>query len=643
MLRKVQRAPELSDVKITDPFWSDIQDLMRETVIPYQADIFEDKIPGQEKSHAIENFKIAAGESDESFYGMVFQDSDVYKWLEAASYALEIAPDPELEEKADAYIDLLGRAQQEDGYLNSYFTAKEPEHRWQDLLECHELYCSGHMIEAAVAYFKATGKKKFLEIAERNADLICRRFGRGDGQRRGVPGHQEIEIALLRLYRLTKNSRYLETAKYFLDERGTEPEYFAEEAKRRDFSHWGMDPDNRKYAQYHAPVREQDSAEGHSVRACYMYTAMADLAAETGDEALMAACRKIWRNITQKRMYVTGGIGSTRYGEAFTVDYDLPNDTIYAETCASVAMVFFARRMLEAEVKGEYADIMEKELFNGVLSGIQLDGKRFFYVNPLEVIPGISGELEEYKHVLPTRPGWYACACCPPNAARLYTSLGRYIWGESETTIYAHLFVGSKASFKDGKVTIKAETNYPQEGGAEYLFSLKQPAPFRFAVRKPHYVKSWKIFLNGSDITEKVEMKDGYAYIERIWADDDRLELRFALECRRIYSNVGVRENAGCVALARGPLIYAFEEADNGPQLSALRIPRTAEILPELESGSRGAHVVLKLQGERLKSGEALYSDVPPAAEAAELKAVPYYAWGNRGAGEMRVWMHESL
>ena len=255
---------------------------------------------------------------------------------------------------------------------------------------------------------------------------------------RGIPGHEEIELALMRLYRVTGDEKYKETAGYFLNERGTEPNYFAEEVKKRDgWSYWHMDPEGREYAQNHKPVKEQDKAVGHAVRAAYLYTGMADYASESGDAEMYEACKRLWRNIVDRQMYVTGGIGATVHGEAFSIDYELPNDLVYAETCASVAMAFFARRMLEIEPKGEYADILEKELYNGILSGMQLDGKRFFYVNPLEVVPGVSGELPEYKHVLPERPGWYACACCPPNVARLVTSLAQYAWGENETSVYA--------------------------------------------------------------------------------------------------------------------------------------------------------------------------------------------------------------
>ncbi len=637
MVKKQLSSVGVRQVRLDDPFWSPVQKLMMDVVIPYQKQILGDEIPGAEKSHAIENFRIAAGEQQGEFYGMVFQDSDVAKWLEAVAYALAIRPDEKLEREADELIALVGRAQEADGYLNTYFTVKEPDHKWQDLQECHELYCDGHMLEAAVAFYEATGKTELLDIMKKNADLICSRFGKG--KLRGFPGHQEVEIALLRLYQATGEKKYLETAQYFLEERGTEPNYFKEECESRDWTYFGMNPDDRLYAQNHAPVKEQSEAVGHAVRAAYMYTAMAHLAAETEDEALYDACRRLWRNIVDRRMYVTGGIGATVHGESFApVDYELPNDLVYAETCASVAMAFFARRMLEIEPKGEYADILEKELFNGILSGMQLDGKRFFYVNPLEVVPGVSGKLPEYKHVLPERPGWYACACCPPNVARLVTSLGTYAWSENAESVYAHTYLGGKAEFKNGAV-ISCVSGYPWNG--DVRFTMEADKSFTFGLHIPGWCRSWTLRVNGETVAP--EPHDGYILLARDWKQGDTVSLSLELLPRRLYANANVRADAGCVALARGPVVYCFEEADNGPQLASLRVSRASAIGVETAGGVLDGMPVLTVQGERMTSSEALYSDEPPKAEPAALKAVPYFAWGNRGAGGMRVWMHESL
>jgi len=657
-------------MKIKDNFWTPIQNLMMEVVLPYQADILEDKVPGAEKSHAIQNFRIAAGEAEGEFYGMVFQDSDVAKWLEAAAYALALKPNAALEQKADEIIALIGRAQEPDGYLNTFFTVKEPHHKWQNLLECHELYCAGHMIEAAVAYYEATGKDEFLKIMRRNADLICSRFGEesacaqqggdsstcepseGRGKIRGIPGHQEIELALFRLYKVTGEKSYLETAQYFLDERGKSPSYFAEELASRDWSHWGVTSEGREYAQNHLPVREQTQAVGHSVRAVYMYTAMAAIGAEAGDESLIAACRTLWGNIVNKRMYITGGIGSTSHLESFTIDYDLPNDTVYAETCASVAMVFFARKMLEIEPLGEYADIMERQLYNGILSGMQLDGKKFFYVNPLEVVPGVSGELPGYKHALPRRPEWFGCACCPPNVARLMTSLGQYAWGENEAGIFNHLYIGGTAEFSHaGGVQIETTTNYPWGnivsykispalGATRFTFAVRIPAWSKMESRVPGWSRETEIRINGE--LHAAGIKNGYVYITRDWQAKDEVSLMLDMNPKRVYANTKVRANAGAVAIMRGPLVYCFEECDNGADLSALRLPCDANIIPKrTHVDSIGEIVTLKMEGVRMESCGELYSSTPPNREAVTLTAIPYYAWGNRNIGGMRIWVLE--
>ena len=349
---------KVRDIKIKDDFWSKIQNLIIEEAIPYQEKVLNDEIPGIEKSHAIANYRIAAGFEEGEFYGMVFQDSDVAKWLEGVAYSLSVTENKELERRADEVIDIIAQAQEEDGYLDTYFLLKEPDHKWQNLQECHELYCAGHLMEAAVAYYNETGKTRLLEVVKRLADHIDARFGQD--KEHGIPGHQEIEVGLLRLYNATGIEKYRNLASYFIEERGQNPDYFREEREKRGWIHFDMDPEDREYSQCHAPVREQNEAVGHSVRAVYMYMAMADLAMEMQDESLYEACRRLWDNIVNKRMYITGGIGSTSEGEAFTLDYDLPNDSIYAETCASIAMVMFAKRMLDIEADGQYSDIMER-------------------------------------------------------------------------------------------------------------------------------------------------------------------------------------------------------------------------------------------------------------------------------------------
>ncbi len=570
---------------------------------------------------------------------MVFQDSDVAKWLEGAAYSLCVKPDAELEKRVDAIIEVIEKAQQEDGYLNTYFTIKEPEHRWQNLHECHELYCAGHMMEAAAAYYEVTGKDRLLRVMERMADHIDSRFG--PDKEKGIPGHQEVEIGLMRLYHATGEERYLKLAQYFIDERGQDPDYFVKEkAKRGGWTHFGSDPADTKYNQSFAPVRRQMTAEGHSVRAVYMYTAMADLAGTTDDDSLLEACDRLWDNITEKRMYLTGGIGSTSEGEAFTIDYDLPNDSAYAETCASIGLIFFAKQMLDIRPSGKYADIMERALYNGVISGMQLDGKRFFYVNPLEVNPGISGELFGYRHVLPERPGWYTCACCPPNLVRLLMSLGQYAWSESKDTIYSHLYLGGEAHLD--KADIQVTSCYPSNGRITYSVSAKTEQAFMIAVRIPSWAEDVILQVNGESVNLEEKTHDGYCYLERVWGKKDVIRLTFEMKPRRVYANTAVRANAGCTAIMRGPMVYCFEGADNGKQLQALRIPRNGTIEEEVcRDGVLKGKVLLKVQGIRMKSDGALYSGRPPREVPETLTAIPYYAWGNRGLNQMRVWMLE--
>ena len=630
---------KLSNTKITDEFWSSYQNLIADEVIPYQEQILDDQLPNVEKSHAFANFRIAAGLEEGEFYGMVFQDSDVAKWLEAVAYSLTVKPDKELEERADAVIAVIEKAQQPDGYLNTYFTIKEPEHRWQNLHECHELYCAGHMMEAAAAYYEATGKDKLLKVMERMADHIGSIFG--PDKRTGIPGHQEIEIGLMAMYHVTGDDKYLKLAQYFIDERGKNPHFFEEEKEKRGWTHFGLDPKDTLYNQSFAPVREQKDAVGHSVRAVYMYTAMADIAAATGDTTLIEACDRLWDSITERRMYITGGIGSTVEGEAFSIDYDLPNDTVYAETCASIGLIFFAKKMLDLHPDGKYADVLEKALYNGVISGMQLDGRKFFYVNPLEVNPGISGQLFGYKHVLPERPGWYACACCPPNLVRLVMSLGKYAWSESEDTIYSHLYLGGQASFD--QADIEVESSYPWEARVVYKVApKKENATFTLAVRIPRYAKNAKIMVNGEEVRLEDVVKNGYAYLQRRWQKADTVELTFDMPVRRVYCNTKVRDNEGCVALLRGPMVYAFEGVDNGERIQELRIPKTAEMKiavsdDEVLKGLR----IIEFSGERAHSSDELYSEEEPQTSPAEMKAIPYFAWGNRGLTQMRVWMLE--
>jgi len=636
----------LKKTVIKDSFWSGYQKLVREVVIPYQRDALNDNIPGAVPSHAIKNFRIAAGLETGEYQGWVFQDSDVAKWLEAVSYSLSIHPDAELERYADEVIDIIEKAQQKDGYLDTYFIVKEPEKRWTNLEECHELYCAGHMIEAGVAYFLTTGKRKLLDVVCRLADLIDSVIGPEPGKIKGYCGHQEIELALVKLYRITGNERYLNLSKYFIDERGKEPYFFELERKNRSFQEFwpGFSKSKREYLQAHLPVREQKTAEGHAVRLVYMCSAIADIAGETGDAELLDTCRNLWNSITKRRMYITGGIGSTTTGEAFTFDYDLPNDTVYAESCASVGLVMFAHRMLKIEAKGEYGDVMERALYNTVLSGMALDGKSFFYVNPLEVYPEACEKNPATEHVKPVRQKWYSCSCCPPNIARLLMSLGQYIYTAGKDSIYTHLYIGGKAEFDlDGTpVELTQETNYPWDGNAALKVTGFTEKEFTLALRIPGWCRNFKLSVNGKVLEAGVDISMGYTKIKRIWKDGDTVEISMDMPAELIQANPKVRADAGKVAIVRGPLVYCLEEADNGSNLSAISISTDCRLVCEKDSSLPMGAVAIRTNGFRTDEtswSDELYRPAANMEKEASIKAVPYFMWCNRKPGEMIVWI----
>ena len=624
----------MNKVRITDAFWSPRQRLMTDVTIPYMEKILRDEVPGAAKSHAISNFRMAAGEETGEFYGMVFQDSDVARWLEAAAYSLALKPDKELEERVDDVVALIGRCQQPDGYLNTYFTVKEPQNRWANLLECHELYCAGHMIEAGVALHEAVGKDELLHICIRLADHICDRFL----QEEGIPGHQEIEIGLMRLYHATGNVRYRDMALRFLDLRGQDPQWFKKHTPVHPNVRYGdydILPEDTAYNQSDVPMRQQMAARGHAVRQLYMLTAMADAAADTNDAEITAACDRLFDNITRKQMYVTGAIGSTSHRESFTVDYDLPADRCYGETCAPVAMAFFAHNMLAIKPEGRYADLMELELYNAALAGMSLDGKRFFYVNPLAVDTSVSGIVPGYQHVLPQRPAWHACACCPPNLARLITSLGKYLWSANDDTVYSHLFIGSQAETRHGRISM--ESSYPWEGKAEY--TIHDGGCFTLAIHIPQHAGKLQICINGKAV--EVNALDGYCHIHRNWQAGDRMSVAFDMPVRRLHAHPCVRDAAGKVALARGPLVYCVEGADHAEALTALILPDDAAIRPVVD-GDLAGMITLQAEGLVQKASDQLYSADAPQTSPAPIRAIPYFAWGNRAPGDMLVWVREA-
>lgn len=637
-------------VKLCDRFWSGIEKTIRAVAIPYQWDVLNDRVGSKEPSHAIENFKIAAGLETGEFHGFVFQDSDVAKWLEGVSYSLENHPDEGLEALADKTIDIIEKAQQPDGYLDTYFIIKEPEKRWTNLYQCHELYCAGHMIEAAVAYYRATGKAELLHVACRLADHIDTVFGPEPQKLKGYPGHQEIELALVKLYRVTRNTKYLNLSKYFIDQRGKSPYYFDEEWVKRGKTCY-EEPGNtappskcKEYNQTHLPVKEQDKAVGHAVRAVYMYTAMADLATATGDKELLLACRKLWEDIENAQLYITGGIGSTSIGEAFTFDYNLPNDTAYAETCASIGLVFFANRMLHLEANGRYADVMERALYNNVIASMAMDGKHFFYVNPLEVWPEACEKDPAKFHVKPVRQSWFGCACCPPNLVRLIESLGSYIYSYNSHFIYVNLFIGSSAHFdiNHHEVRLIQKTDYPWFGNIYYDIETAGPAEFTLALRFPGWCRDAKVRVNGDTIETKRCVKDGYIAISRVWQGHENVELELDMPVQIISANPKVRADAGKVAIQRGPIVYCIEEADNGANLSAISLSKNSNLKAVFDDGLFGGTVVIEGSANRTEEegwGTELYRPFESDEKEVPIRAIPYFAWGNRAKGEMLTWI----
>ncbi len=645
--------PDLHKLKISDPFLGQYQQLVRDVVIPYQWDALNDRITEAEPSHAIANFRIAAGQQSGEFYGMVFQDSDVAKWLEAVAWSLCQKPDAELEKTADEVIELVAAAQCEDGYLNTYFTVKAPDERWTNLAECHELYCAGHMIEAGVAYFQGTGKRHLLEVVCRLADHIDSVFGPGEQQLHGYPGHPEIELALMRLFDVTQEPRYLALVKYFVEQRGTQPHFYdIEYEKRGKTSYWNTyGPawmvQDKAYSQAHQPLAEQQTAIGHAVRFVYLMTGVAHLARLSQDESKRQDCLRLWNNMAQRQLYITGGIGSQSSGEAFSSDYDLPNDTVYAESCASIGLMMFARRMLEMEANSQYADVMERALYNTVLGGMALDGKHFFYVNPLEVHPKTLKFNHIYDHVKPVRQRWFGCACCPPNIARVLTSIGHYIYIVREDALFINLYIGNSMTFPvgDEELQIRISGNYPWHEQINIEITSPVAIDHTLALRLPDWCDNPQLTLNGDLVAG--EVRQGYLYLTRRWQEGDRLQLTLPMPVRRVYGNPQVRQQAGKVAIQRGPLVYCLEEADNGAGLHNLTLPTDSEFKLVEGKGIFAHKVLIQTQGYARHAANAekrplwQYDRAPTTQQAQTLTFIPWFSWANRGEGEMRIWVDE--
>ena len=568
----------------------------------------------------------------------VFWDSDIGKWIEAAGYALRHRRDQDIEAKVDDIVDKLAAAQMDDGYLNLWYQGHEIENRWTNLRDRHELYNAGHLLEGAIAYFQATGRRKFLDVMERYLDHIRTTFGTGPGQRRGYCGHQEIEIALVKLYRLTGEKKQLDLAAYFINERGRQPHYFDIEAVARgdrpeDYHFYKSG--NHQYSQSHKPVREQDKVVGHAVRAMYMYTAMADLAAELGDAELKRACEVLWNDVTSTRMYVTGGFGPSASNEGFTTDYDLPNDTAYAETCASVAMIFWAQRMLNLDLDGKYADIMELALFNGALSGLSRDGEHYFYENKLE---------SDGTH---QRWDWHPCPCCTMNVSRLVASVGGYFYSVGENVVAMHLYGGNSATLDMGgrKVRIEETSNYPWSGNIRISIDPEGEGVFDLKLRIPGWARGAKASLNGTPVDVAAGTRSGYLTMTRDWRKGDVVELDLPMHPQRIFANPKVKMDQDKVTLRRGPLVYCLEQVDNPVPVPEIVLPRMAEIAARERKDLFDGITVLEAEGKTLAKDDwngDLYRTSPPTPQPVTLTAVPYYVWANRELGPMAVWIREN-
>lgn len=626
----------LKNVTVTDKFWGKIQELVRNNVIPYQYEALNDRIENAEKSYCVENFKRASktaqrlknGEAvptypvdkwhyDESnsepdaFKGWVFQDSDAYKWIEACAYSLINKWDDELYKRARDMISLICSAQLENGYLDTLYIINNHEKAFTNLKDFHELYCFGHLAEAAVAFSNATGDNELLDATCRFADLLCDTFG--EGKKRGYGGHEIAELALVKLYDATQNEKYLELSAFFINERGTKPFYFDTERNVH------TDGKCYTYNQAHMPVREQSEAVGHAVRGVYLYSGMTDIARRNFDEGLYNACKSIWRNIVSKKLYITGGIGSTVDGEAFSYDYDLPNDLAYCETCASIGLCFFAQRMLEISPNSQYADIIELAMYNCILSAMSESGREFFYVNPLEVLPIASKQDSRKFHIKPVRQKWYGCACCPPNLARFLSSIGEYCASENDENIFIHQYISGEYNFENAKISITGD--YAQNGSIEISISPKKP--ITLAIRIPGWCRDFSI-------NHKYEAKNGYAYIKV--CESTVINADFVQKIRLIKCSNRVRENVGKIAVMRGFTVYCCEEADNGSDLQML------SLCPDQPMTYQDGCIIAK--GFREESDSLLYQDYTQAkGEETEIRLIPYRKWANRGENEMTVYL----
>lgn len=585
---KMIDAVDFSHVRIQDHFWSPRLSKHISATLPVCIDQIENQ------TGRMQNFVNAAqGEGEHS--GIFFDDSDVYKALEGIAYSLINHPNPELEKKADEWIDKIAAAQQPDGYINTFYTLTGLDKRWKNM-DKHEMYCAGHMMEAAVAYYQATGKRKLLDVSMRMADHMIGLFG--PGKRHWVPGHEEIELALVKLYQTTQEEKYLDFANWLLEERGHG------HGSKGDEGQW--DP---VYYQDIVPVRDLTDISGHAVRCMYLYCGMADVAALRKDTGYVKALDRLWDDVVLRNMYVTGGIGSSRHNEGFTEDYDLPNLDAYCETCASVGMVYWNQRMNQFTGDSKYVDVLERSMYNGALAGVSLAGDRFFYVNPLES----KGDHH--------RQSWYGCACCPSQISRFLPSIGNYIYGTSDNALWVNLYMGNttRITVENQEVTLKQETDYPWDGRVNLTVTSAQPLHKELRIRIPGWCKTYTLSVNGQPINASTHK--GYAVVKD-WKSGDQIALNMDMPVEMVSADSRVKQNVGKRAVQRGPLVYCLEEIDNPKNFADLHLTAAASFEVKDKPGKLGG----------IKEIEAVCGNQ-------KLSFIPYYAWDNREAGKMKVWI----